>query len=152
MMAATRRHWLILAVICVAYLMITLDASVMNLALPSAQQDLGFTNADRQWIVTAYLLSFGGLLRFGGRLADLIGRKVIFLTGLVGFAAASAVGGAATGFGMLVSARACQGPFPALLAPAALSLLATTFTDPKDRGKAFGAFGAVAASGAGLGL
>jgi EmrB/QacA subfamily drug resistance transporter len=152
MMAATRRHWLILAVICVAYLMITLDASVMNLALPSAQQDLGFTNADRQWIVTSYLLSFGSLLLFGGRLADLIGRKVIFLTGLVGFAAASAVGGAATGFGMLVSARACQGGFAALLAPAALSLLATTFSDPKDRGKAFGAFGAVAASGAGLGL
>jgi EmrB/QacA subfamily drug resistance transporter len=132
--------------------MITLDVSVMNLALPSAQRALGFANVDRQWVVTAYALSFGSLLLFCGRLADLIGRKVTFLVGLVGFAAASAVGGAAVNFTMLVTARGCQGVFAALLAPSALSLLATTFTDPKERGKAFGIYGAVAASGAGLGL
>lgn len=150
--AGDSRRWLILAVICVAYIMVTLDASVMTLALPSAQQDLGFTDADRQWIVTAYVLSFGSLLLFCGRLADLIGRKVTFLIGLVGFAAASAIGGAAVSFAMLVTARAGQGVFAALLAPAALSLVATTFTDPKERHKAFGVFGAVAASGSGLGL
>lgn len=146
------RRWIILAVICVAYLMLTLDVTVMNLALPSAQKALHFSNANKQWVVTAYALSYGSLLLFCGRLADLIGRRTTFFTGLVGFAAASAVGGAATSFGMLVTARACQGVFAALLAPTALSLLATTFTDPKERGKAFGAFGAVAASGGGLGL
>ncbi|HEY6312138.1 MAG TPA: MFS transporter [Streptosporangiaceae bacterium] len=149
---ADSRRWLILATICFAALMIVLDVTVMNLALPSAQRALGFTNADRQWIVTAYSLSFGGLLLFCGRLADLIGRKVTFLAGLAGFAAASAVGGASVSFTMLVTARACQGVFAALLAPSALSLLTTTFTDPKERGKAFGVYGAVAASGSGLGL
>jgi MFS family permease len=149
---ADSRRWLVLATICFAALMIVLDVTVMNLALPSAQRALGFTNAGRQWIVTAYSLSFGSLLLFGGRLADLIGRKVTFLAGLAGFATASAVGGAAVSFPMLVTARACQGVFAALLAPSALSLLATTFTDPKERGKAFGVYGAVAASGSGLGL
>ena len=150
--ARDSRRWLILAVIGVAQLMIVLDLTVMNLALPSAQHALGFTNADRQWIVTAYALSFGSLLLFCGRLADLIGRKVTFLTGLAGFAVASAVGGASDSFTMLVTARACQGAFAALLAPSALSLLTTTFTDQKERGKAFGVFGAVAASGSALGL
>ena len=150
--AGDSRQWLILAVICVAYLMVTLDVTVMTLALPSAQDDLGFTDVDRQWIVTAYALSFGSLLLVGGRLADLIGRKVTFLIGLVGFAIASAVGGASVNFAMLVTARACQGVFAALLAPSALSLIATTFTEPKDRGRAFGVFSAVAASGAALGL
>jgi EmrB/QacA subfamily drug resistance transporter len=150
--AGNSRRWLILAVIGVAQLVITLDLSVMNLALPSAQHALGFSDAGRQWVVTAYALSFGSLLPFCGRLADLIGRKVTFLAGLAGFAAASAVGGASVSFAMLVTARACQGVFAALLAPAALSLLTTTFTDPKQRGTAFGVFGAVAASGAGLGL
>jgi EmrB/QacA subfamily drug resistance transporter len=149
---ADSRRWLILATICVAALMIVLDVTVMNLALPSAQRALGFTNADRQWIVTAYALSFGSLLLFCGRLADLIGRKATFLTGLAGFAVASAAGGASDSFTMLVTARACQGVFAALLAPSALSLLTTTFTDPKERGKAFGVYGAVAASGSGLGL
>jgi MFS family permease len=146
------RRWLILATICTAALMIVLDVTVMNLALPSAQRALGFTNADRQWIVTAYALSFGSLLLFCGRLADLIGRKATFLTGLAGFAVASAAGGAAGSFTMLVTARACQGVFAALLAPSALSLLTTTFTDVRERGKAFGVYGAVAASGSGLGL
>jgi len=150
--AGDSRRWLILAVICTAYLMVGLDLTVMNVALPSAQKALGFTNADRQWVVTAYALAFGSLLLFCGRLADRIGRKETFLTGLTGFAVASAVGGASTSFTMLVTARACQGAFAALLAPSALALLATTFTDSKERGKAFGIFSAVVASGAGLGL
>jgi len=152
MAAPDSRRWLILGVICVAYLMGTLDVTVMNLALPSAQHALGFSNAERQWVVTAYALSLGSLLLFCGRLGDLVGRKVTFLTGLTGFAVASAVGGASVNFTMLVTARACQGAFAALMTPATLSLLATTFTDPKERGKAFGVFSAVAAGGAGLGL
>jgi EmrB/QacA subfamily drug resistance transporter len=149
---ADPKRWLILAVIAAAQLMVVLDLTVMNLALPSAQHALKFTTADRQWVVTAYALSFGSLLLFCGRLADLIGRKVTFLTGLVGFAAASAVGGASDSFSMLVTARASQGVFAALLAPSALSLLATTFKDPKERAKAFAVYGAVAAAGGGLGL
>jgi EmrB/QacA subfamily drug resistance transporter len=146
------RRWMILVVIAVAQLMVVLDSTVMNIALPSAQHDLGFSNVDRQWIVTAYSLSFGSLLLFSGRLADLIGRKVMFITGLAGFALASAVGGASVSFPMLVTARACQGVFGAVLAPAALSLLATTFTNPKERGKAFGIYGSVAAGGGAVGL
>ncbi|WP_300608019.1 MFS transporter [Trebonia sp.] len=146
------RRWLILVVIAIAQLMVVLDATVMNIALPSAQRALDFTNVDRQWVVTAYSLSFGSLLLFCGRLSDLIGRKVIFITGLAGFAAASAVGGASVNFTMLVAARACQGAFGAMLAPAALSLLATTFADPSERGKAFGIYGSVAAGGGAVGL
>ena len=146
------RRWLILMVIGIAQLMVVLDVTVMNLALPSAQRDLGFGNADRQWVVTAYALSFGSLLLFCGRLADLIGRKVIFITGLIGFAVASAIGGASVSFAMLVTARACQGVFGAMLAPAALSLLTTTFSDPKERGKAFGVYGAIAGAGSAVGL
>lgn len=149
---ADPRRWLILAVICCAYLMVGLDLSVMNLALPDAQKALGFTDADRQWVVTAYALPFGSLLLFCGRLSDLIGRKRAFVIGLIGFAVASAVGGAANSFGTLVTARAAQGAFAALLSPACLSLMTTTFTDPKERGKAFGAFGGVVAAGGGLGL
>ncbi|MFH8793535.1 MFS transporter [Streptomyces sp. NPDC017941] len=145
-------RWLILAVIAVAQLMVVLDATIVNIALPSAQRDLGFTDGNRQWIVTAYALAFGSLLLLGGRVADLVGRKGVFLAGLAGFAVASAVGGAATSFGMLVAARALQGVFGALLAPAALSLLTTTFTDPRERAKAFGIYGAVAGSGAAVGL
>jgi EmrB/QacA subfamily drug resistance transporter len=126
--------------------------TVMNLALPSAQRDLGFSNVDRQWIVTAYSLSFGSLLLFSGRVADLLGRKVIFITGLIGFAVASAIGGASVNFAMLVTARACQGVFGAMLAPAALALLTTTFADPKERGKAFGVYGAIAGAGGAVGL
>ena len=146
------RRWLILVVIGLAQLMVVLDMTVMNLALPSAQRDLGFSNVDRQWIVTAYSLSFGSLLLFSGRVADLVGRKVVFITGLVGFAAASAIGGASVNFAMLVTARACQGVFGAMLAPAALALLTTTFSDPKERGKAFGVFGAIAGAGGAVGL
>jgi EmrB/QacA subfamily drug resistance transporter len=146
------RRWLVLVVIGIAQLMVVLDMTVMNIALPSAQHALGFSNVDRQWIVTAYSLSFGSLLLFSGRVADLIGRKVVFITGLVGFAVASAVGGASVNFAMLVTARACQGVFGAMLAPAALALLTTTFSDPKERGKAFGVYGAIAGAGGAVGL
>jgi EmrB/QacA subfamily drug resistance transporter len=132
--------------------MVVLDATIVNIALPSAQQDLGFSDESRQWIVTAYALSFGSLLLLGGRLGDVFGRKRVLITGLTGFAAASAVGGFATGFGMLVGARALQGAFAALLAPAALSLLTTTFTVPEERNRAFSVFGIIGASGAALGL
>jgi EmrB/QacA subfamily drug resistance transporter len=150
--SASDRRWLILGVIGLAQLMVILDLTVMNIALPSAQRGLHFTTADRQWVVTAYTLAFGSLLLLGGRLADLLGRKVTFLTGLVGFAGVSAIGGASVNFAMLIVARACQGAFAALLVPSALSLLTTTFTEPKDRSKAFGIYGAIAAAGGGLGL
>ena len=147
-----RQRWLVLGVIGLAQLMVVLDLTVMNIALPSAQQALHFTAVDRQWVVTAYALSFGSLLLLGGRLADQLGRKVTFLAGLAGFAGVSAVGGASVNFAMLVTARACQGVFAALLVPSSLSLLTTTFTEPKERGKAFGVFGAIAVSGGAVGL
>src|SRR5262249_17741606 len=146
------RRWLILGAIGLAQLMVVLDATIVNIALPSAQRDLGFSTVARQWVVTAYALAFGSLLLFGGRLGDLIGRKFTFLAGALGFAAASAVGGAATSFGMLVAARTAQGAFGALLAPAALSILSTTFSDPKERGKAFGVYGAIVGAGGAIGL
>jgi EmrB/QacA subfamily drug resistance transporter len=148
----SRRRWLILALIGIAQLMVVLDATIVNIALPSAQQALGFSDESRQWIVTAYALSFGSLLLFGGRIGDLFGRKRVFIIGLVGFAAASALGGFAPGFGVLVIARALQGAFAALLAPAALSLLTTTFTIPEERNRAFSVFGMIGASGAAVGL
>ncbi len=135
-----------------AQLMVVLDSTVVNIALPSAQAELGFSNGDRQWIVTAYSLAFGSLLLLGGRLSDLIGRKRTFIIGLVGFAAASALGGAAGTFGLLVAARALQGAFGALLAPTALAVLTTTFTIPRERAKAFGVFGAIAGAGGAVGL
>ena len=147
-----RRRWLILAVVGVAQLMVVLDATIVNIALPSAQRALGFGVADRQWVITAYALAFGGLLIVGGRLSDLLGRKRTFVAGLVGFAIASAVGGAAPDFGALVAARAVQGAFGALLAPSALALLTTTFTDARERGKALGIFTAIAGGGGAIGL
>src|SRR6201996_2795721 len=150
--APARQRWLILAVIGVAQLMVVLDATIVNIALPSAQRALGSGTADRQWVITAYALAFGGLLVVGGRLSDLLGRKRTFVVGLVGFAVASAVGGAAPDFGALIAARAVQGAFGALLAPSALSLLITTFTDPRERGKALGIFTAIAGAGGAIGL
>jgi EmrB/QacA subfamily drug resistance transporter len=132
--------------------MVALDATVINIALPSAQHALDISDAERQWVVTAYTLAFGGLLLLGGRLADTLGRRRTFLIGLVGFAAASAAGGAAPSFGALVGARAAQGAFAALLTPTALSLLAVTFTEGRDRAKAFSVFGAIAGTGGALGL
>jgi EmrB/QacA subfamily drug resistance transporter len=150
--AASPRRWWILAVIAIAQLMVVLDATIVNIALPSAQTDLGFSDGNRQWIVTAYALAFASLLLLGGRIADLFGRKPAFLVGVVGFAAASALGGAANGFTMLVAARALQGAFGALLAPAALSLLNTTFTDARERARAFSVYGAIAGAGGAVGL
>ncbi|MFE5213967.1 MULTISPECIES: MFS transporter [unclassified Streptomyces] len=149
---ASPRRWWILAVIAIAQLMVVLDATIVNIALPSAQSDLGFSDGSRQWIVTAYALAFASLLLLGGRIADLFGRKPAFLVGVVGFALASALGGAANGFTMLVVARALQGAFGALLAPAALSLLNTTFTDARERARAFSVYGAIAGAGGAVGL
>src|SRR6201995_409096 len=146
------RRWWILGVVGLAQLMVVLDATIVNIALPSAQRDLGFSNADRQWVVTAYALAFGGLLLLGGRLSDLVGRRTMLIIGLVGFAAASALGGAATSFAMLVIGRGAQGAFGAMLAPAAVSTLTVTFTDPAERGRAFGVYGAIAGAGGAVGL
>jgi EmrB/QacA subfamily drug resistance transporter len=146
------RRWWILAVLGIAQLMVVLDATIVNIALPRAQAALAFSNTDRQWIVTGYSLAFGSLLLLGGRIADLFGRKRIFIIGVIGFAAASAFGGAAQNFGMLLTARVVQGAFGALLAPATLSMLTTTFTDPAERGKATGIYGAIAGGGASVGL
>ncbi len=146
------RRWWILAVLGTAQLMVILDNTIVNIALPTAQHDLHFSNADRQWIVTAYSLAFGSLLLLGGRIGDIIGRKRALLIGLIGFAVASAIGGAAVNFPMLVAARTVQGAFGALLAPSVLALLTTTFRDPAERGKAFGIYGGIAGAGGALGL
>jgi EmrB/QacA subfamily drug resistance transporter len=146
------RRWTSLAFVALAQLMVALDATIVSIALPSAQAALHVTDADRQWVITAYTLSFGGLLLLGGRFGDFFGRKRTFLVGLSGFALASALGGAAPNFAILVAARALQGAFGALLAPTALSLLAVTFTEPKERAKAFAVYGAIAGSGAAAGM
>jgi EmrB/QacA subfamily drug resistance transporter len=149
----TRDHrWLVLVVVSIAQLMVVLDATVVNIALPSAQADLGFHDSQRQWVVTAYALAFGSLLLLGGRIGDLVGRKRTFLIALIAFAAASALGGAAPSFAVLVIARTLQGVAGAMLAPAALGTLVTTFRDPRERGKAFGVFGTVAVGGGAVGL
>ncbi|GAA2656155.1 DHA2 family efflux MFS transporter permease subunit [Paractinoplanes durhamensis] len=145
-------RWWSLVVLAMAQLMVVLDATIVNIALPTAQADLAFSDANRQWVVTGYALAFGSLLLLGGRLSDFFGRKKMFLIGLIGFALASALGGAANGFEMLIIARILQGAFGAALAPAALSLLSTTFTEPADRGKAFGIFGAISGAGGAVGL
>lgn len=146
------RRWWALSVLAAAQLMIILDASIVNIALPSAQEELGISNADRQWVVTAYTLAFGGLLLLGGRIADYTGRKRTFIIGLIGFAVASAIGGLAPNQELLFAARALQGAFAALMAPAALSLVTVTFVEPKERAKAFGVWGALAGAGAAIGL
>lgn len=146
------KRWRALIVIAIAQLMVVLDASIVNIALPHLQQDLGITPANRQWVVTAYTLAFGGLLLLGGRVADFAGRKKAFMIGLIGFAGASALGGLAANQEMLFGARALQGIFAALLAPAALSLISVTFTDSKERAKAFAVYGGLSAGGAAIGL
>ena len=150
--AADPRRWKALVVIAIAQLMVVLDASIVNIALPSIQVDLGFSDADRQWVVTAYTLAFGGLLLLGGRIADYSGRKRVFIIGLAGFAFASFLGGISTSAAQLLAARGLQGLFAALLAPAALSLISVTFTDSKERAKAFGVYGALSGGGAAIGL
>lgn len=146
------KRWRALLVIAMAQLMVILDASIVNIALPSAQADLGISDANRQWVVTAYTLAFGGLLLLGGRIADYWGRKRAFVVGLIGFAFASALGGLAPNAELLFAARALQGVFAALLAPAALSLITVTFTESKERAKAFGVYGAISGGGAAIGL
>ncbi|MFI9757933.1 MFS transporter [Streptomyces sp. NPDC051963] len=146
------RRWWVLIVIAIAQLMVVLDVTIVNIAMPSAQRDLGFSDGNRQWIVTAYALAFGSLLLLGGRLADLFGRKIVFLVGIAGFAGASAMAGAAPNFEILVTGRVLQGIFGALLAPAALAVLNVTFTSDKDRARAFGVFGAIGGAGGAFGL
>ncbi len=150
--SADPQRWRALVVIAIAQLMIVVDASIVNVALPSAQHALHITVANRQWVITAYTLAFGGLLLLGGRIADYLGRKPVFLAGLGGFALASALGGLAPNAGVLFGARALQGAFAAVMAPAALSLLAVTFTDAKERARAFGVYGGIAGGGAAIGL
>ena len=145
-------RWAVLALLGVAQLMVVLDATIVNIALPSAQRALHFSTDNRQWIITAYALAFGSLLLLGGKLGDLFGRKWTLIAGLTGFAVASAIGGFSQSFGMLVAARALQGAFGALLAPSALGLLTVTFQGSPDRPKAFGIFSAIAAGGASVGL
>src|SRR5580700_1585756 len=146
------RRWLILVVVAIAQLMVVLDSTIVNIALPSAQRALGFPNSDRQWVVTSYALAFGSLLLVGGRLGDMFSRERVFITGLIGFAVSSAIGGASVSFIMLVAARALQGAFGAVLAPSALGTLVSTFREPRERGRAFGVFGSVAAGGGAVGL
>jgi MFS family permease len=147
-----RSRWLALAVIAFTQLLVALDATIVSVALPTAQQALGFDDAHRAYVVTAYTLSFAGLLLLGGKVGDRIGRRRSLSIGLTTFAGASAVAGAAPTFEVLVAGRGLQGASAALMAPNALALLAATFTDPGERGKAFGVFGAVASSGAMVGL
>ncbi len=146
------RRWWTLAVVSITQLMVALDATVINIALPRAQLDLHFSAGNRQWLITAYALAFGSLLLVGGRLSDLWGRRTALFIGLAGFAVASALGGAAHSFSTLVTARAFQGAFGAVLAPAALAALTTTFEHPKERAKAFAIYGAIGGSGAAIGL
>src|SRR5271169_3745014 len=151
--AAEKDHrWLILVIVAIAQLMVVLDSTVVNIALPSAQRALDFPNSDRQWVVTAYALAFGSLLLLGGRLGDMFSRKRVFIIGLAGFALSSALGGAAVSFSMLVAARTLQGAFGVILAPSALGTLISTFRDPRERGRAFGVFGSVAGGGGAVGL
>src|ERR1700747_2885114 len=145
-------RWAILALLSVAQLMVVLDATIVTVALPSAQRALHFSNDSRQWVVTSYALAFGSLLLVGGKVGDLFGRKWALIAGLVGFSTASALGGLAQSFEVLIAARALQGVFGALLAPAALSLLTVTFAGTEDWGKAFGIFGAVAGGAGAVGL
>jgi EmrB/QacA subfamily drug resistance transporter len=151
-LTAEPNRWAVLALLSVAQLMVVLDATIVTIALPSAQKALHFSTESRQWIVTAYALAFGSLLLLGGKLGDLFGRKWTLIGGLVGFSIASAIGGLSQSFGMLVFARTLQGAFGALLAPSALSLLTVTFQGSPDRPTAFGIFGAIAGGGASLGL
>lgn len=145
-------RWRTLLVVAISQLMLVLDSSIMNIAIPSAKTDLGISDANQQWVITAYTLAFGSLLLLGGRIGDYVGRKKIFIIGLLGFAGASAIGGIAANQGMLYASRALQGVFGALLAPAALAIISETFKVPSERAKAFGVFGAISGGGAAIGL
>ena len=150
--SAHPRRWLLLSVLALAQLMVVLDGTIVNIALPDAQLDLGMSDGDRTWVVTIYALAFGSLLLLGGRIADYWGRKRTFLVGMLGFAAASALGGFAANTEMLLAARGLQGAFAALLAPASLAILTITFPSGRDRIKAFAVYGAIGGGGAAIGL
>lgn len=150
--APAPRRWWALAAVATAQLMIGIDMTIMNIALPSLQRSLHLSDPDRQWVITVYALAYGGLLLLGGRLSDLIGRRRALLTGLAGFALASALGGAAPGPALLLTARAAQGAFGALLTPSVLATLAASFPAPAERGRAFGIYGTVMGSSSGLGV
>jgi len=151
-MAAHRNPWLVLVLVCMAQFMVILDATIVNVALPSIQVDLGISEADLQWIVNAYTLTFGGFLLLGGRAGDLIGRKLVFLTGVVVFTAASLANGLAPNSEALIIFRGVQGLGAALIAPAALSIITTTFAEGKERTKAMGVWAAIAVGGGAVGL
>src|ERR671933_64784 len=151
-MAASRRKWLALALLCTVQFMVVLDIAVVNVALPSIQTDLGFSQENLQWVVSAYALLFGGFLLLGGRVADLLGRRRLFIVGLVVFTGASLLSGLSWSEGALIGARALQGLGAALITPAALSILTTTFAEGKERNAALGAWGAVGAFGAVAGV
>src|ERR671938_313419 len=149
---ATDRRWIALILLCVAQFVVVLDASIVNVALPTIGDALKFTESDLPWVVNAYVLTFGGFLLLGGRAADLLGRRAVFMAGLVLFALASLAGGLATSSGQLIAARAVQGLGAAILSPAALSIVTTTFREGAERNKALGVWGAVAGSGGAAGV
>ena len=144
-------RWRTLFVVAISQLMVVLDSSIVNIAIPTAKVDLHISDANQQWVITAYTLAFGSLLLLGGRIGDFMGRKRILIVGLLGFAGASALGGLAQTQHLLFAARALQGVFGALLAPAALAIISVTFSDPKERSKAFGVMGAISGGGAAIG-
>jgi EmrB/QacA subfamily drug resistance transporter len=144
--------WLVLVLICMAQFMVVLDATIVNVALPSIQKDLGLSEANLQWIVNAYTLVFGGFLLLGGRAGDLLGRKRVFLVGLVVFTGASLLNGLASSSGQLIGFRALQGLGAALISPAALSIISVTFEEGKERAKALGVWAAIAIGGSAFGL
>jgi len=147
-----RRRWIALALLCVAQFVVVLDASIVNVALPSIGTALDFSQENLSWVVNAYILTFGGFLLLGGRMADLLGRRRVFMGGLILFALASLAGGLATNESQLIAARAVQGLGAAILSPAALSIVTTTFRDGAERNKALGVWGAVAGSGGAVGV
>jgi EmrB/QacA subfamily drug resistance transporter len=149
---ARDRRWIALVLLCMAQFVVVLDAAIVNVALPSIQRDLHFSQQDLQWVVNAYVLTFGGFLLLGGRAADLLGRRRVFIAGLVLFSLASLAGGFATSEGVLIGARAVQGLGAAILSPAALSIVVTMFREGAERNKALGAWGAVAGSGGAAGV
>src|SRR5205814_8045610 len=150
--ADSRIRWLALYTLCLASLMIVLDATIVNVALPSIRQDLGFTETSLAWVVNAYLLTYGGFLLLGGRLGDLYGHRRLFLAGITLFTLASLMCGLSTTQGMLVAARAVQGLGGAVASAVSLSLMMTLFTEPTERAKAMGIFGFVAAGGGSIGV
>src|SRR3712207_5813199 len=150
--AAERRHWLALYVLCVGMLMIVLDATIVNVALPSIQEDLGFSQNDLAWVVNAYLIAFGGLLLLAGRIGDLIGRRTVFLAGLALFTVASVLCGVAQSQEMLVGARFLQGVGGAMTSAVILGMIVTMFPEPREQAKAIGVYAFVASAGGSVGL